>query len=168
MKNALGIIGIVTLTMAGLSGEAMAQGRGPGFGGHGKRMAALNLTPQQQQQIDQLRDAAAKQSEPLRVQMEQKRDVLRNLWRVDQPDRKAIEAKQAELDALRSQQQAIWTDFRFQVHAVLTPEQRIKWAEWQGPGMGRGHDRWFKRGGPRGAGFGPGGFSCPDCPMQAK
>lgn len=168
MKNALGIIGIVTLTMAGLPGEVMAQGRGPGFGGHGKRMAALNLTPQQQQQIDQFRDAAAKQSEPLRAQMGQKRAELDTLWRVDQPDKKAITEKQAELDTLRTQQHTIWTDFRFQVHAVLTPEQRSKWAELDGPGMGRGHGRWFKRGGPRGAGFGPGGMSCPNCPMQAQ
>jgi Spy/CpxP family protein refolding chaperone len=166
MKNALGIIGIATLTMVGLSGEVMAQGRGPGAGGPGRRLAALDLTAQQRQQIDQLRDAARKQSEPLRAQMAQKRDELRNLWRVDQPDKSAIAQKQAELDAIRAQQRAIWTDFRYQVHGVLTPEQRSKWADWGGPGMGRGRGRGFMHGGPRG--FGPGGFARPDCPMRAQ
>ena len=166
MKNALGIIGIATLTMVGLSGEVMAQGRGPGAGGPGRRLAALELTAQQRQQIDQLRAAAAKQSEPLRAQMAQKRDELRNLWRVDQPDKSAIAQKQAELDAIRAQQRALWTDFRYQVHGVLTPEQRSKWADWGGPGMGRGRGRGFGHGGPHG--FGPGGFARPDCPMRAQ
>jgi Spy/CpxP family protein refolding chaperone len=166
MKNSLGIIGIATLTMVALSGEVMAQGRGPGHGGQGRGLAALNLTAQQRQQIDQLREVAAKQSEPLRAQMAQKRDELRVLWRVDQPDKNAIKQKQAEMDGLRVQQHAIWTDFRFQVHGVLTPEQRSKWADWGGPGMGRGHGRGFKHGGPRG--FGPGAFANPDCPMHAQ
>jgi Spy/CpxP family protein refolding chaperone len=171
MKNALGIIGIATLTMVGLSGEVMAQGRGPGPGGPGRRMAALDLTAQQRQQIDQLRVAAAKQSEPLRAQMARKRDELRNLWRVDQPDKSGIAQKQAELDAIRVQQRAIWTDLRYQVHGVLNPEQRSKWADWGGPGMGGGHGghgRGFGHGGPRGGGFGRGGFARPDCPMRAQ
>jgi Spy/CpxP family protein refolding chaperone len=98
--------------------------------------------------------------------MAQTRDELRNLWRVDQPDKSAIAQKQAELDAIRVQQRAIWTDFRYQVHGVLTPEQRSKWADWGGPGMGRGRGRGFGHGGPHG--FGPGGFARPDCPMRAQ
>lgn len=168
MKKALGIIGIATLTLVGLSGEVLAQGRGPGAGGPGRRLAALDLTIQQRQQLDQLREAAAKQSEPLRAQMVQKRNELRKLWRVDQPDRGAIASKQAELDAIHAQQRAIWTDLRFQVHALLTPEQRTRWADFGGPGLGRGHGRGFKHGGPRGAGLGPGGFAAPDCPLRAQ
>jgi Spy/CpxP family protein refolding chaperone len=168
MNNVLGIIGIAALTMVGLSGEVMAQGRGPGAGGPGRHLAALELTTQQRQQIDQLRDAAVKQSEPLRAQMAQKRDELRALWQVDRPDKSAIDQKQAELDVLHAQQRTIWTDFRFQVHAVLTPEQRSKWADWGGPGMGRGHGRGFKHGGPRGGGFGAGDLARPDCPMHAR
>jgi Spy/CpxP family protein refolding chaperone len=131
-------------------------------------MAALDLTAQQRQQIHQLREIAVRQSEPLRAPMAQKRDELRALWRVDQPDRSAIAQKQAELDTLRIQQRAIWMDFRFQVHGLLTPEQRSQWADQGGPGMGRGHGRGFKHGGPRGGGFGPGGFSHPDFPMHAQ
>jgi Spy/CpxP family protein refolding chaperone len=166
MNNALTIIGIATLTMVGLTSNAMAHGRGPGAEGPGRPMAGLNLTDQQRQQIDQLREAAVMQSAPLRAPMAQKRDELRALWRADQPDKSAIAQKEAELDTLRAQQRAIWIDFRIQVHGLLTPEQRSQWADRGGPGMGRGHG--FRHGGPRGGGFGPGGFSHPDCPMHAR
>lgn len=171
MKKAITIIGLATLTMAGLASEASAQGRGPWHGGPGRRLAALDLTTAQQQQIDQLRDAAIKQSAPLRAQMVHKRDELRHLWRADRPDRDTIAQKQTELDALRAQQRSIWTEFRYQVHALLTPEQRSKLAAWGGPGMGRG--RGFRNGDPQGGGFGGGGFGRgglgnPDCPLRAK
>lgn len=165
MKNTLAIIGIAALTTIGISAEALAQGRGAG---PGRRLQALDLTAEQRQQIDQLRAAAFKQSEPLRAPMAQKRDELRALWRVDQPDKNVIARKQAELDALRTQQRAIWTDFRFRVHGVLTPEQRSKWADQGEPGLGRGYGRGPKHGGLRGGGFGPGGFARPDCPLRAQ
>jgi Spy/CpxP family protein refolding chaperone len=168
MKKLITIIGLAALSIGGIASEATAQGRGPWHGGQGRRLAALNLTTAQQQQIDQLRDAAIKQSEPLRAQMVQKRDELRTLWRADQLDRGAIAQKQVELDGLRAKQREIWTDFRSQVHAVLTPEQRSKWADWGGSGMGPGRGRGFRRGGPQGGGFGPGGFGNPDCPMRAQ
>ncbi|MBN2577314.1 MAG: Spy/CpxP family protein refolding chaperone [Deltaproteobacteria bacterium] len=168
MKKSIGTIALAVLTMIGLAGEAMAQGRGQWNGGPGRRFAALDLTAAQQHQIALLRAAAVKQSEPLRVQMGQKLDELRNLWRADQPDRSAIAQKQAELDTLRAKQRAIRTEFRYQVHAVLTPEQRSKWADFSGPGMGRGPGRGFKQGGPRGGGFWGGGFGNPDCPLRAR
>ena len=173
MKKTLTIIGVAALTMGGLAAEAMAQGRGPGYGGPGRRLAALDLTAQQQQQIGQLRDAALKQCEPLRAQLGQKLDELRNLWRAPQPDRRAIAHKQTEVDTLRAKQRDVWTDFRYQVHALLTPEQRSKWADWGGPGMGGGRGRGFWHRGPRGGGFGPGGFGPggfgrPDCPLRAQ
>lgn len=166
MKNALTIIGIATLTMVGLSSDVLAHGRGPGAGGPGRGLAALDLTAEQREQIHQLREAAIRQSEPLRAPMAQKQDELRLLWRADPLDRNAIAQKQAEIDTLHIQQRAIWMDFRFQVHGLLTPEQRSRWAGWDGPG--RGHGGGFMRGGPRGGGFGPGGFSHPDFPMHAR
>ena len=166
MKNTLTIIiSIAAVTMIGLSSEAMAQGRGPRGRGPGRCMAALDLTAQQRGQIDQLRDVAMKQSAPLRAQMRQKRDELRSLWRASQLDKNAITQAQAEVDAIRAKQREIWTDFRYQAHAVLTPEQQAKWAEHGCPGRegGRrfGHGRGGRGFGP-GRGFGQGGYGGPD------
>lgn len=139
-------------------------------GGPGKHFAALDLSPQQKQQIDQSRNVAMKQAEPLRAQMDQKMNELRNLWRADRLDRGTIVHKQAELDAIRDKQRNIWTDFRLQVHAVLTPEQRIKWADHVSgrPGFGDRHGRGWMHDGHKGRGFGPGGFDGPECSMHAK
>src|SRR5512142_2948156 len=100
MNKAITIIGIATLSLVGLAGAAAAQGRGHHGGGPGGRLAALDLSPQQRQQIDQARDVAMKQAQPLRAQMLQKRDELRELWRANQLDKRAIAHKQAELDAI--------------------------------------------------------------------
>jgi Spy/CpxP family protein refolding chaperone len=179
MRTTTIIIGIAAFALAGLSAEAMAQGRGLRGGGPGGRFAALGLSPQQKQQIDQYREAAWKQAEPLHAQMQAKFKEMQQLWRADQPDRAAIIRKHGELDAIRDQQRNIWIDFRLQVHAVLTSEQRIKWADHMGGGpgpgggFGRGRGHGFMRGGPGfGGGFGPGpgpgGFGGPNCPMQAQ
>jgi Spy/CpxP family protein refolding chaperone len=168
------IIGIAALALAGLSADAFAQPGGPRGGGPGRGLAALGISPEQRQQIDQLRQAAWKQSEPLRAQMDAKQAELRQLWQTDRPDKAAIVSKQGELDALRAQQQSISVDFRLQVHALLTPEQRTKWAEQAGPGLGggfgRGHGRGFMHGPGFGRGQGPGprGMGNPDCPLRAQ
>jgi Spy/CpxP family protein refolding chaperone len=174
------IIGIAAFALAGLSADAMAQGRGPRGGGPGRGFAALGISPQQKQQIDQFREAASKQAEPLQAQMETKFKELQQLWRADRPDRGAILRKHGELNAIRDQQQNIWIDFRLQVHSVLTPEQRANWANHVGGdpgfagGFGRGHGRGFMRGGAGGDEFGPGpgpgpgGFGGPNCPLRAQ
>jgi len=170
------IIGIATFALAGLSADAMAQGRGPRGQGPGRGFAALGISPEQRQQIDQLREAAVKQAEPLRAQLEAKWREMQQLWKADRPDKGAIVRKHGEVNAIREKQQSIWIDFRLQAHAVLTPEQRATWAAYagSGPGLGggfgRGHGRGFMRGGGFGPGQGPGpgGFGYPDCPMRAQ
>ncbi len=176
MRTTTTIIGIAAFVLAGLSADAMAQGRGPRGGGPGRGFAALDLSAQQRQQIDQFREAATKLAEPLQAQMETKLTELRQLWHADRPDRGAILRKHAELNAIREKEQGIWIDFRLQAHSVLTPEQRAKWADRAGGGpgfgggFGRGHGRGFMRGGAGGGGFGPGpgpgpgGFGGPNCP----
>ena len=177
MRTTTTIIGIAAFALAGLSSDAMAQGRGPRGGGPGRGFAALGISPEQKQQIDQLREAAVKQAEPLRAQLEAKWREMQQLWKADRPDKGAIVRKHGELNAIRDKQQNIWIDFRLQVHSLLTPEQRAKWADRAGggPGLGggfgRGHGRGFMRGGAGGGGFGhgsgpgPGGFGGPNCPF---
>ena len=138
MRTTTTIIGIAAFALAGLSSDAMAQGRGPRGGGPGRGFAALGISPEQKQQIDQFREAAGKQVEPLQAQMETKFTELRQLWHADRPDRGAILRKHAELNAIRDKQQNIWIDFRLQVHSLLTPEQRAKWADRAGGGPGFG------------------------------
>jgi Spy/CpxP family protein refolding chaperone len=72
---------------------------------------------------------------------------------VDKPDKDAIVRKQAEMDSTRQKMRAIWTDFHLQMHDVLTPEQRTKWAEHFGGMNGKNH-------GMHGGGMGMGMCPC--------
>jgi Spy/CpxP family protein refolding chaperone len=173
MTKTLASIGIATLLLAGLASNAQAGERGAKAKGEGPKagmpmgpMAELNLTAEQKKKIDQLHEAAAKQAEPLHKELAAKMKEMQALWAVDKPDKAAIERKHAEMSALNSKLWGIHIDTKLQIHALLTPEQRAKWANhpdmppmmMHGPGMGGMH----------GGGCGMHGVDCPymhgDCP----
>jgi Spy/CpxP family protein refolding chaperone len=133
MNTLLRTIGIVALVLAGFTANAQAGERGPKAKGDvpkaGKPMgpfADLNLTPEQKQKMDQIHGAAAKQAEPLHKELAAKMKEMQSLWAVDKPDKVTINSK-------------LWgihIDAKLQIHALLTPEQRTKWASHPGPGPG--------------------------------
>lgn len=158
MRSTKSILGIATLLLAGISANAFAQGRGMRGGpmnGSGP-FAQLELTAEQKQKVEPLREATKKQAEPLQNAMQAKHTELQQLWSVDRPDKAAIERKQAEIAGIHQKLQAIRTELHLQIHAILTPEQRTKWAQRQGkgPGMGGrgGKGRGFMHGGDMGGG----------------
>jgi Spy/CpxP family protein refolding chaperone len=149
MNTVLRVVGITALVLASLGTTAQAGERGPkAKGGDVKSgkpmgpMAALNLTPEQKQKLDQIHEAAAKQADPLHKEVSAKMKEMEPLWLVEKPDRAAIERKHAEIAAVRTKLWGIHIDTRLQVHALLTPEQRAKWTShgpmkegMHGPGM---------------------------------
>ncbi len=176
MNRLLGTIGIAAL-LFGIASSAEAAERAAKAKGEtpkaGKPMgpwADLNLTPEQKQKMDQIHEAAAKQAEPLQKELAAKMKEMQALWAVEKPDKAAIERKHAEMNAINSKLWAIHIDSKLQIHALLTPEQRAKWASH--PGMGPGMPGMHGPGmvGMPGPGMlgGPGG-GCPcmhggDCP----
>lgn len=135
MKTNMTILGLAAVLLVGAPAWAQNnKGMQNNKGGmmkanHNGAMAALNLTPDQKQKIDAMKEAAMKQTEPLRKEMQTKMAEMRGLWLADKPDKEAIVRKQAEMDSTRQKMRAIWTDFHLQMHDVLTPEQRAKWGE---------------------------------------
>jgi Spy/CpxP family protein refolding chaperone len=134
MRTSIRTLAVALMLVAGLAAPASAQG--PGGRGKGARMgkamgpmAGLNLSAEQKQKVDQLHEAAAKQAEPIQKEMAAKAKEMQALWAVEKPDRAAIERKHGEMAALQSKLWGIHIDTRLQVHALLTPEQRAKWAE---------------------------------------
>jgi Spy/CpxP family protein refolding chaperone len=159
MRTSIRTLAVAVVLVAGLAAPAWAQG--PGGRGKGARMgkamgpmAALNLSAEQKQKIDQLHETAAKQAEPIQKEMAAKAQEMQALWAVEKPDRAAIERKHGEMAALQSKLWGIHIDTRLQVHALLTAEQRAKWAEApHGMGMHEGMGM-----------HGPGMFG--DCPCM--
>jgi Spy/CpxP family protein refolding chaperone len=143
MNKVFSIIPVAALLVAGLAGNAQAGERGPKPKGEGPKSGKpmgpagdLNLTPEQKQKMDQIHEAAAKQAEPLHKELAAKTKEMQPLWAVDKPDRAAIERKHAEMMAIQSKLWGIHIDSKLQIHALLTPEQRAKWAEHHGEGPG--------------------------------
>jgi Spy/CpxP family protein refolding chaperone len=155
-----------------LAGSALAAGPGFGIGGNVNcpgGMSWLNLTPEQQTKLGELKEKHWKDTVSLRNEMQIRRLELRTLWTAPTPDKNKILAKQKELNELRDKMQAGATDFQLDIRKALTPEQAAQLGT-LGPGMGFHHGmgrmRMGQQGpcggpgqgpGPGGAGFSPGG-----------
>ncbi|MBN2577313.1 MAG: hypothetical protein JXP73_22310 [Deltaproteobacteria bacterium] len=128
MKSIVGIIGIATLALVGLSAPAFAQRGGLRDIKAEPCLAALHLSRPQERRIESYLATALRQSRHLQARIDRAEDELRILARMRRPNPNAIARKRAELDALRSRERGIWFSYRLQVQAVLNPMQRATWA----------------------------------------
>jgi Spy/CpxP family protein refolding chaperone len=168
------IVGLMVVALLATAGVAMAQGwgrgmgygpgpgagygseYGPGYGPRGSWWANLNLTPEQNQKLQAMRESFFKETLSLRNEMQTKQLELRTLWAQTNPDQDKILAKQKEINAVKAQLQEKGTRHRLEMRKVLTPEQQAQIGAF-GPGFGPGY-------GMKG-GFGPGrGMGYGGCP----
>jgi len=170
------IVAVLAIALLATAGLTMAQGwgrgpgygpgpgaSGPGYGPGGGWGAGLNLTAEQNQKMQALRESFLKETLPMRNEMQIKQLELRTLWSQTNPDEGKILAKQKEINALRAQLQEKGTKNRLEMRKILTPEQQAQLGAY-GPGFGMGHGM---RGGMMGGGFGPGrgmGYGAGYCP----
>ena len=163
------IVGLMVVALLATAGVAMAQGwgRGPGYGpcagygpGAGPQGAwgtGLNLTAEQQQKMQALRESHFSEMGPIREKMISKKAELQGLWAQPEPNLGQIREKQMEMNTLRDQLQEKATKNRLEMRNILTPEQKAQLGSAIGQGSGPGYG---KRGGfGPGRGMGPGG--CP-------
>lgn len=154
------VIILTTLLLVGLATVAFARGGGPDGWGRGAGCGAciggdvtaasgLNLTAEQTEKLQALRQNMQQETKPLRDKMFAKRGDLRLLWADKNPDQDKIVAAQKEMRSLRDQMQDKMTTYRLAALNVLTPEQKAKIQSYRGRGFGKGF-------GP-GAGGGRGG-----------
>jgi len=152
------IVGLATAAFSWGGGHGGC-GRGPGYGpcadGSQAALAGLNLTAEQKEKLNAMKEERFKQTKPLMDKMFAKRGDLKLLWLDKNPDQEKIMAAQKELRKLRDEMQDKMTAYRLEVLKVLTPEQQSKMRSSMVGGLGRGHGMGF---GP-GMGGGPGG--CP-------
>ncbi len=107
------IVGLVGATSAfafkGMGGGGMGCGMGCGMGGgggmgHGRGMHMLmNLTPEQASQVFDLRQKFMNDTAGLRKDMLIKSIELAHLWKAENPDEAAIQAKAKELATVKAQ-----------------------------------------------------------------
>jgi len=142
---------IVTVTVVVLwasAGVAMGQGYGMGMGtrssialsaGSGLG-GALNLTSEQVQKMQALRESFLREKIPLGNELELKQFEMRGLWMQINPDEAKLLAKQKEINALRAQIGEKAIKNRLEMRKILTPEQQAKLINLRGrlwPSLGR-------------------------------
>jgi len=119
------------------------RGKGMGPGRHFARMARdLDLTAEQKGQIKTILDAEREKSAPIRKQIADNRDKLRNLAEKEPFDEAAVRRLAAEQEKTRTELAVARARAMNRVHALLTPEQREKARKL----------RPFREGGPSGGG----------------
>lgn len=119
-------IATIAIVLATASVGAAAEGNQDAHQ-YGKRRAefrrlaeALNLTPEQKQQLRALRAADRQRNEQLFTTFRSKRQELRQLLAANDP---AADNVKAELQAMRPQIKAAREQARADMRSVLTPEQ---------------------------------------------
>jgi Spy/CpxP family protein refolding chaperone len=134
MKKTLVALGLVAVMFLGIS---YTYARGPGFGpgpGSGQGPGAgpgncpgcggaLNLTPEQQTQMKELRQKHFEEMAPVREKMFNLRQELRALWAKPGVTKEEIQDKTQQMNQLRDQMQDKMVEHRLEAQKLLTPEQ---------------------------------------------
>ncbi len=146
------------LAQPGSCCDGMGPGRGPRMGGrmerHEAMMQKLDLSDEQQKQMDKLRLDLEKKMQQVRSKIGEARLDLRSAFAADKPDRAAIEKTLKSISELQYQEKMNWTDHWFAVYGLLNPKQQEVWKKFaerppagQPRGNMRGPGRWQDRGG---------------------
>ncbi|MDY0040428.1 MAG: Spy/CpxP family protein refolding chaperone [Desulforhabdus sp.] len=144
MKKLLVVITAMMLLL--VSGQAFARhGKGDGKRGMDWYAAELGLTEEQKTQMQAKRDAFKTSIAPLRDELISKKQEMKQLWAVADPDEAAIMVKFREINELRTQIKEKAIQYKLERRELLTPEQKVKAAAlvassqgWKSHGSGKG------------------------------
>lgn len=126
-------------------GEGRRQKQGLRARGHApalKRLAAeLQLSPDQRQQIQGLRQEMRRDLADEQAQLRQLGDQLRAAWQAPEPQGGRILELRRQVNAVHGTIQARRVQFRLSVYRLLTPEQRVRLQQMLVEQARRGADR---------------------------
>ncbi|MCX5891797.1 MAG: periplasmic heavy metal sensor [Deltaproteobacteria bacterium] len=142
-KVTLWLLALALVLSLGVAGAVYAAGP------MGMRHGMMNLTPEQGGKLFDLKEKFRTDTASLRKDLMVKRLEMKPLWKAENPDEKAIQAKQKEINALRDQMSLKMVTFRLEAKKIA-PQAGF------GRGMGMGHGGGMGMGG--GCGMGPGGM----------
>jgi len=116
------LVGALTLPAAALSPQ----------GGRDNRLTqTLNLTPEQQQKLLDIRQTFQRDTLPIRQHMQRTRLELKQLWAAPQLDQSQIQGKVKEKTDLQIQLVQKRRDLAAKIKAVLTPDQLKTFEKYQ-------------------------------------
>ena len=161
-KVTLWLLALALVLSLGLAAAVYAAGpMGMGMGhGHGHGM--MNLTPEQAGKLFDLKEKFHTDTVSLRKDLLVKHLEMKALWKAENPDEKAILAKQKELNALKDQMSVKMVTFRLEAKKIAP---HAFFGMGHGHGVRYGHGRGLRYGSRRRHGHGPwnGAVSCACC-----
>jgi Spy/CpxP family protein refolding chaperone len=161
-KVTLWLLALALALSLGLAAAVYAAG--PMGMGHDRGM--MKLTPEQAGKLFDLKEKFHADTATLRKGLMIKRLEMRDLWKAENPDEKAILAKQKELNGLRDQLMEKMVPFRLEAKKIA-PHAFMGMGRHHGGGMGMGEGCGMGPGG--GMGMGPGmAPPAPAAPPAAK
>ncbi len=132
MTKRMTVVAVIALAVI-VAAPAMAHremrvgyGSGPGNVEDIAAERGLDLTAEQREKINTLREAHLKDVKPLQDQLFVKSRELKDLWLAKTPDRESILTLQREVQVLRNQLMDKLTTYRLDALQLLTPEQQAK------------------------------------------
>lgn len=123
---AIALAAVVASPAMAYRGTRGGYDRGPGNFAQVDVTRGINLTSEQTEKINVLREAHLKDVKPLQDQLYAKSGDLRNLWLAKTPDQEKILPLQKEVQNLRGRMLEKTTIYRLEARKVLTPEQLTK------------------------------------------
>lgn len=131
IRIAIAALSIVAFMAPMVWAESGAWGNGKGL--HGsispEMASALNLTNDQMQIFQELRDAYSNEMVPLQNQLFSKKAEMRMLWEGSSPDREKLSAMHEEISTLHQRLNQLAVQYQMDCRAVLTPDQQAMLAK---------------------------------------
>jgi Spy/CpxP family protein refolding chaperone len=125
------VLSVVALLVPTVWAESGAWGHGMGL--HGsispEMASALNLTNDQMQIFQELRDAYSNEIAPIQNQLFSKKAEMRMLWDGSSPDREKLSAMHEEISILQQRLNQLAVQYQMDCREVLSPDQQAKMAE---------------------------------------
>jgi len=137
MLTALLALFLITPAFAGEHGEG--EGEDKGCGCKGQMFEELELTAEQQEAIDGLKEAMHADKTTLHEQAAALGGEMEALWAAAEIDRDAVIAKTEAVMEIKAQMHLRKLQFKLDMLELLTPEQRVKAQEHMAAKMGAGH-----------------------------
>ncbi len=130
----MGVLAIFTASSFAQMGPGRRMPERRMEGRHGSMMKELNLTPDQQKKMQQMRLDLEKKQTVLDSKIKLARIAMKEATLADKLDKAAIEKQVKEVSGLQLDKKLNVVDHLFAVYNLLTPEQQKTWKEHVGKG----------------------------------
>ncbi|RJR31452.1 MAG: periplasmic heavy metal sensor [Desulfobacteraceae bacterium] len=143
-KLLIPMVAILSFSVASAFAQPWGKGMREGYGRFPHNNQSLNLTQEQTDQLQRMRESYVRGVTHLQNRLFSKQGEIRLLWKETDPDREKIMAKEKEISRIQEELSEKEIQFQLDCRSILTEEQKAKLTSGNN-GMGRGYGRGWQR-----------------------